>query len=538
MNTKSSPSLYRYCMSRLSTLAVSTFTPALNVRSTTLPESTFLSLVRTKAPPLPGLTCWNSTTVQSWPSKFSTSPFFRSLVVATVGLPARLSRSGGATRLAGMPAPGGARGCEPVQFTGGPLPGRPGRPGSARQAGVAAQQRAAEHPDRLRPDQRSQGADHEPLRASRVLPQLRVPAETLDGHDDRDRRWVAEQQDPGDGGPFQHADPGAAAQHGPCALAGRPVASGVVRLGRVIGCAGVTRAGGQAEHRCRQRCSGGRAERQGTDSDERDEPRVHLSPSVNRRAATGRAATSSAHIAARRRWLTACWLTPRCFATASWVASGPSASNASITAQPAGLRRVTRAPSKVSTDSASRARSGTSPSTASGTGRLRLLARSTAALARTNAGPEPARALAGNGSSTSPTPIPTLHASVRNSRRATSTTRVASSNTACTSSPTVRSKARTTPSRPLSGARSTSNASTRSPTRRLACWSMVRTNISQGYDPVRSLSLIHISEPTRLGMISYAVFCLKKKKKTITKTLSKTKRQKNGTETTLRTKQK
>src|SRR5450756_2670502 len=28
-----------------------------------------------------------------------------------------------------------------------------------------------------------------------------------------------------------------------------------------------------------------------------------------------------------------------------------------------------------------------------------------------------------------------------------------------------------------------------------------------------SLSLIHISEPTRLGMISYAVFCLTKKKK-------------------------
>ena len=29
-----------------------------------------------------------------------------------------------------------------------------------------------------------------------------------------------------------------------------------------------------------------------------------------------------------------------------------------------------------------------------------------------------------------------------------------------------------------------------------------------------TLSLIHISEPTRLGMISYAVFCLKKKKNT------------------------
>src|SRR5665648_1284311 len=31
------------------------------------------------------------------------------------------------------------------------------------------------------------------------------------------------------------------------------------------------------------------------------------------------------------------------------------------------------------------------------------------------------------------------------------------------------------------------------------------------------LSLIHISEPTRLGMISYAVFCLKKKKNNKTK---------------------
>src|SRR5450756_3073051 len=30
----------------------------------------------------------------------------------------------------------------------------------------------------------------------------------------------------------------------------------------------------------------------------------------------------------------------------------------------------------------------------------------------------------------------------------------------------------------------------------------------------QGLSLIHISEPTRLGMISYAVFCLKKKEKT------------------------
>src|SRR2546421_7155530 len=70
-------------MSRLSTVAVSTFTPALNVLSTTLPDSTCLSLVRTNAGPLPGFTCWNSTTDHSWPSRFSTRPFFRSLVLAT-----------------------------------------------------------------------------------------------------------------------------------------------------------------------------------------------------------------------------------------------------------------------------------------------------------------------------------------------------------------------------------------------------------------------------------------------------------------------
>src|SRR5215469_3380639 len=87
MKTKSSPSRYRYCISRLSTLATSTRTPALNVRSTTLPDSTFFSLVRTKAPPLPGLTCWNSTTVQSAPSMLSVMPFLRSFVVATSCLP-------------------------------------------------------------------------------------------------------------------------------------------------------------------------------------------------------------------------------------------------------------------------------------------------------------------------------------------------------------------------------------------------------------------------------------------------------------------
>ena len=37
-------------------------------------------------------------------------------------------------------------------------------------------------------------------------------------------------------------------------------------------------------------------------------------------------------------------------------------------------------------------------------------------------------------------------------------------------------------------------------------------NHKVGTFPNSNLSLIHISEPTRLGMISYAVFCLKKKK--------------------------
>ena len=95
----------RTASSRLSTLAVSTFTPALKVLSTTLPESTFFSLVRTKAGPLPGLTCWNSTTVQSWPpSSLSTRPFLRSFVVATVAESPGLQRGGyrGAVAAAGV----------------------------------------------------------------------------------------------------------------------------------------------------------------------------------------------------------------------------------------------------------------------------------------------------------------------------------------------------------------------------------------------------------------------------------------------------
>src|SRR6056297_1175757 len=65
-------------MSCRSTIACSTLIPALKVLSITAPVRALRILVRTKAPPLPGLTCWNSTT---WNSPLSSSrviPFFRS----------------------------------------------------------------------------------------------------------------------------------------------------------------------------------------------------------------------------------------------------------------------------------------------------------------------------------------------------------------------------------------------------------------------------------------------------------------------------
>src|SRR5665648_381687 len=46
------------------------------------------------------------------------------------------------------------------------------------------------------------------------------------------------------------------------------------------------------------------------------------------------------------------------------------------------------------------------------------------------------------------------------------------------------------------------------------------TTLSKGLIKAFDLSLIHISEPTRLGMISYAVFCLKKKKQPNSKRIS------------------
>src|SRR6266511_2066044 len=72
-------------------MAISTGSSARKVLSSTRPVRTFFSLVRTKAPPLPGLTCWNSTTFIRSPPMFRVMPFFRSLVV---GITALLRRRG------------------------------------------------------------------------------------------------------------------------------------------------------------------------------------------------------------------------------------------------------------------------------------------------------------------------------------------------------------------------------------------------------------------------------------------------------------
>src|ERR1700728_1660942 len=67
-------------MSRLSMMACSSFSSAGYVRSITAPLRTFFSFVRTNAPPLPGFTCWNSTTLNRPSGRSRLMPFFRSLV--------------------------------------------------------------------------------------------------------------------------------------------------------------------------------------------------------------------------------------------------------------------------------------------------------------------------------------------------------------------------------------------------------------------------------------------------------------------------
>ena len=59
------------------------FSPALKVLSITAPSSTRFSFERTKAPPLPGFTCWNSTTLKTLPSTSMCVPFLNWLVLIT-----------------------------------------------------------------------------------------------------------------------------------------------------------------------------------------------------------------------------------------------------------------------------------------------------------------------------------------------------------------------------------------------------------------------------------------------------------------------
>src|SRR5690554_5833321 len=119
MKTKLSPSLYRYWKSLRSTVSVSIFAPALKVRSTVFPVRTFFTLVRTNAPPLPGLTCWNSMTVQSPPSMLRTTPFLMSAVEAmrksirSLGMSCGECAEGKVYRL-GTPAPNKVE-CEQVR---------------------------------------------------------------------------------------------------------------------------------------------------------------------------------------------------------------------------------------------------------------------------------------------------------------------------------------------------------------------------------------------------------------------------------------
>src|SRR4051794_63178 len=93
MKTTSSPESYRYCALFTSVRMRWNFSPARNVRSTTAPESMFLTFVRTNAPPLPGLTCWNSTIRQTPPSIPICMPFLNWFVLTISAIASNLVES-------------------------------------------------------------------------------------------------------------------------------------------------------------------------------------------------------------------------------------------------------------------------------------------------------------------------------------------------------------------------------------------------------------------------------------------------------------
>src|SRR5215204_3982193 len=80
MKWASVPSAYRNCILRASVRTGRNFSPARNVLSITAPSAARRNLVRTKAPPLPGLTCWNSMILKTVPSTSMWFPFLNWLV--------------------------------------------------------------------------------------------------------------------------------------------------------------------------------------------------------------------------------------------------------------------------------------------------------------------------------------------------------------------------------------------------------------------------------------------------------------------------
>src|ERR687888_524635 len=88
MKTTSSPESYRYCTSFTSVCTRGNFSPARNVLSTTAPESRLRSRERTKAPPFPGFTCWNSRMRQTEPSISMCIPFLNWFVLTVSAIAA------------------------------------------------------------------------------------------------------------------------------------------------------------------------------------------------------------------------------------------------------------------------------------------------------------------------------------------------------------------------------------------------------------------------------------------------------------------
>src|SRR3954454_706670 len=81
MKCASVPSAYRNCILRASVRTARNFSPARKVREMTAPSEIRPSFERTNGPPLPGLTCWNSTILKIVPSTSMWLPFLNWLVL-------------------------------------------------------------------------------------------------------------------------------------------------------------------------------------------------------------------------------------------------------------------------------------------------------------------------------------------------------------------------------------------------------------------------------------------------------------------------